>query len=384
MGPIRTFLCVVGAALLVAPAAVAQRVTFVSRNVGDGAPGVLSARTCPTERWTFRVASGDPARTEAPEIWLARGRTCTFDPTDVRCVRAASIVPVREARCESGVCWTFDLPGALLVDPVAASCETRGSGSTAVIARWATLAVAFPDGRIGWDTLPPAAPVGVTVTAPGESTLQVGWASPSPSAASEHDGGEDADALDASDTTDSTPDDASEPFDGETDVADVVNATGASGVEALRGYWLLCEAVDGVDAGEGECPSGGFVGLDVDDDAALTRFAAQCGRGTELIAPTVTSVTLTGLPEGRAYRFAVVAEDLAGNRSTPTRASRCATARRVTDFWERYRSAGGMANADCAVSVRRSAEAPRWVRVLTVVAVGVSARGGRGRRRSRS
>jgi hypothetical protein len=151
--------------------------------------------------------------------------------------------------------------------------------------------------------------------------------------------------------------------------------------EALRRFWVLCDPADGVDAGVGQCPTGGFVGLDVDDDASLARFAANCGRGSEPIAASATSVTLGALPEGRPYRFAVVAEDLAGNRSLASRAVSCGSAQRVTDFWERYRSAGGSAEAGCAMSPRRVSAGGWGLAVLAVLAARLSGGGVRGRRR---
>ena len=388
MGPTRTSLCAALAALLAASPAVAQRVSLVARAGGGGtSPGVVSIRACPTDQWTFRAASGDATRTDAPEVWLARGATCAFDPASTDCVQAATVVPTRDASCDAGVCWTFTIPGGLLVDPQTGSCATRGSGSTAILVRFGAVAAAFPEGRIGWDTAPPAAPVSVTVSAPSESTLLVGWAYPTATA----DAGTDADVADAdvidaadadvadadvADVTDAT--DVDDVADASNDVAD---ASVAAAPESLRRYWLLCEAADGVDAGAGTCPSGGFMNLNVDDDAMLARYAAQCGRGSDAIASTTTSVTLTNLPEGRPYRFAVVAEDLAGNRSTEARATSCASAQRITDFWELYRQRGGTAEPGCAATPRRSPGAWLAVVALVLVAARVSAKGGRGRRR---
>lgn len=394
MGPARTSVLAALAALLAASPAVAQRVSLVSR-AGDGGstPGIISARACPTDQWTFRAASGDASRTEAPEVWLARGATCTFDPSDTSCVRAVALAPTRDPSCDAGVCWTFTLSGALLVDPRGGSCATAGSGSTAVIVRFGAAAAAFPDGRIGWDTLAPAPPLSVMVTAPAESTVQVSWAYPS--ATNDAGAAIDADVVDAdvADASDAAMSDVAVADAGD-DVADVADADDAPAVadvpaasdagpaasaEPIRRFWLLCDPADGVDAGTGECPSGGFAGLDVNDDRSLEAFAARCARGTEAIAGAASMVTLTSLPEGRPYRFAVVAEDLAGNRSAPTLATRCATAQRVTDFWEQYRAAGGSAPVSCAASPRQTAGA--WVAFAGILALAVSAAAARGRRR---
>lgn len=387
MGPTRTSLCAALAALLAAAPAAAQRVSLVARAGGGGSsPGVIAIRACPTDTWTFRAASGDATRTDAPEVWLARGATCSFDPASADCVQATSVVPTRDASCDAGVCWTFTIPGARLVDPRTGSCATRGSGSTAVLVRFGSVAAAFPDGRIGWDTAPPAAPVSVSVSAPGESTLLVSWTYPGVTADAGADAAADvadadvtdADVVDAVDATDVA--DAADASDAD-DVADVADASVAPAPESLRRYWLLCEAADGVDAGAGACPSGGFTGLDVDDDAMLARYASQCGRGSDAIASTTTSVTLANLPEGRPYRFAVVAEDLAGNRSTATRATSCASSERITDFWERYRADTGAAEPGCTATPRRSPGAWLAVVALVLVAARFSAKGGRGRRR---
>jgi MYXO-CTERM domain-containing protein len=362
MGPTRTVASAALAALLFAPSAFAQRVTFVSRSgAGVSAAGIISARACPADRWTFRAASGDGARTDAPEVWLARGTTCTFDPSDPSCARATAVTPTREASCDAGVCWAFTLPGGLLVDPLSGACTSGGAGSTAVIVRFGTAAAAFPDGRIGWDTAAPAPPSSVTVSAAGESEVSVSWTYPSASAdAGADDAVADADVADVTDVGDVMDlSDAGDVADA-TDADDVADAADADVVEAgvapspepLGRYWLLCDPATGVDAGVGECPSGGFAGLDVDDDRTLEAFSARCARGSAAISASTSAVTLTGLAEGQPYRFAVVAEDLAGNRSVAVRATRCASAQRYTDFWERYRADGGGAAPGCSASPR--------------------------------
>jgi MYXO-CTERM domain-containing protein len=355
MGPTRTFVSVALAALLSPLLAHAQRVTLVSRSgAGVTSAGLISARACSTDRWTFRAASGDGARTEAPEVWLARGAACAFDPADTRCVRAVAVTPTREGSCDAGVCWTFTVPGGLLVDPETGSCAVRGVGSTAVLVRFGAVAAAFPDGRIGWDTVAPAPPTSVSVNASAESVLEVAWTSPIAAADAgsvDADVMVDADVTDAEDALDAS--DASAVADA-AEAGDVEEAGVVATSEPLRRYWLLCDPADGVDAGVGECPSGGFAGLDVDDDRTLEDFAGRCARGATAISGTTLSVTLSGLPDGRPYRFAVVAEDLAGNRSPAVRATRCATAQRNTDFWERYRSEGGSAAPGCDVAAGRS------------------------------
>ena len=118
---------------------------------------------------------------------------------------------------------------------------------------------------------------------------------------------------------------------------------------------MLCSPVPGapvsppLDAGAdgGTCPANPFASLDVTDDAQIR--AALCT--TETVASTARTLQLGGLAPGVPYSFAVVAEDLAGNRSTVAFASDCVRPRAVTDFWEQYRSQGGQAAPGaCAVA----------------------------------
>lgn len=114
-------------------------------------------------------------------------------------------------------------------------------------------------------------------------------------------------------------------------------------VETLSRFYVLCSpppgappapAIDG-----GTCPAVPFAGLDVNDDAQLQRWS--CTRTS--IEPTARTVMIAGLPAAIPHRFAVVAEDLAGNRSAVTYAGDCVSPRAINDFWEEYRRQGGQA-----------------------------------------
>ena len=87
---------------------------------------------------------------------------------------------------------------------------------------------------------------------------------------------------------------------------------------------------------------GAFPTIDLYDTAQFARY-----RRTERTSSNATRAVVSGLSNGGTYRCVVVAEDLAGNRtvSSPTQ---CVTPVPVTDFWERYRSAGGGARPECA------------------------------------
>jgi hypothetical protein len=86
------------------------------------------------------------------------------------------------------------------------------------------------------------------------------------------------------------------------------------------------------DATEGEgCPSGGFSPAGEFDSAyACSPYLGQSTR----------SYSVTGLTNGTAYKFAVVAFDLYRNPS-PISPTACATPQPVDDFWDHYKKSGG-------------------------------------------
>jgi hypothetical protein len=114
---------------------------------------------------------------------------------------------------------------------------------------------------------------------------------------------------------------------------------------------VLCSPAPGTVATTGPdggvCPAVPFAGLDVSDDAQLRRWACT----PEPLAPTARTVVIEALPPAIPHRFAVVAEDLAGNRSAVTYSGDCVSPRAVNDFWEEYRRQGGQAAPGaCAVA----------------------------------
>jgi hypothetical protein len=95
------------------------------------------------------------------------------------------------------------------------------------------------------------------------------------------------------------------------------------------------------------CPAAPFPGLDVNDDAQLRRWACT----PEPLEPAARTVLIEALPPAVPHRFAVVAEDLAGNRSAVAYSGDCVSPRAVNDFWEEYRRQGGQAAPGaCAVA----------------------------------
>ncbi len=366
-------------ALALAPslAAAQSGVEFVSRTGGAStAAGPVGARDCPTERWTFRLSLAG-AHPGDPEVWLSRGDACARTGGDATCVRAPATTFTRVTeRCEGATCWQFSIASRWLVDPLTGACPAGAGGSTRIFA-WADGAgVASP--RVDWDTLRPADPTSVSAMYGSESEVRVAWSYPIATEAAADASTDAADAGDADDVTD-----ASDVTD-VTDVADVTDVTDAATdapaaptYEPVRRFWVLCDPVaDGaLDAGS-SCPAGaGFAGLDVDSDESLARFADQCGVADGGVASTATAQTFTSLPLGRRYRFAVVAEDRAGNRSAAVRAAQCTSAQAYTDFWEHYRATGGEAPAGCSASP--GARAVPWSVIALLAALSAAAARGR-------
>ena len=127
--------------------------------------------------------------------------------------------------------------------------------------------------------------------------------------------------------------------------------------------------LDGDDEGDGTtggtCASSTLSTIDPNDSAVFARY-----RCSDLIGATATRGVAQGLTNGRSYRMAVVAQDLAGNRSTISVAANCVTPVPITDFWESYRAAGGQARPGaCGVGVGRVGGAGAWIGVAMGVAL---------------
>jgi hypothetical protein len=356
-------------------AAAQSRIDFVSRSTGGGA-GFINATTCASETWTFRlVVAGATAAT--PSVFLTRANTCASPSGDAQCVPATGVAPTRvTADCTGNTCWEFTVESRWLFNPRTGACVTEAGGTTRVFAFVGDAVVASP--RVPWDTLSPARATNLNAAFGAESEVRLTWSYPTVATAA--DAAVD-DVVDASDAADVTA------------VADASDAAPAATFETVRRFWVLCDPVPGGDAGAdldggSACATGGFTDLDGTDatrnDALLLRYANQCGvtDGGEVSA--TPAVSLSRLAAGRPYRFAIVAEDLAGNRSGLTRASTCSSSQTYNDFWEQYRGAGGGSPTGCAAIPGASSRG-----VLVVFAAmgalalrrrRVSAAGGRGRR----
>ncbi len=236
--------------------------------------------------------------------------------------------------------YTVRIESRWLVDPVAGNCAapgtTQGTSGTNYLAL-----LAFPPSdnnvigtyTVTYDGTPPQAPANV-IAAPAENSLVVTW-NYATSISSD---------PDAATTSSSVPSD-------------------------LQGFWLLCDPPGGLAPTDGGTGDGGTVDaaasgddptdtgcgasalasatFDPNDSAAFARY-----RCSDLMGPTATRGIAQGLTNGQSYQVAVVAQDLAGNRSTVALASRCVTPVPVTDFWESYRASGGVATPG-ACTVRR-------------------------------
>lgn len=227
--------------------------------------------------------------------------------------------------------YTVEIQARYLVDPLNGDCSnpstTQGTAGTNYISLLASppsdsnLVSSFP---VTFDVEPPEAPFNIAAT-PGEGGANVQWDYTSVTSTSD------------AGTTSAPPAD-------------------------LQGFWILCDpppnaaAVEdggvtdaGHDAGlpdededastgGGTCESSGLELLDVNNTAQFEQY-----RCSDLLSAASVRGSARGLTNGRAYRVAVVAQDLAGNRSTVAISSACVTPQPVTDFWESYRGAGGAA-----------------------------------------
>jgi hypothetical protein len=218
--------------------------------------------------------------------------------------------------------------------------------------------------RVAWDTLPPAAPSALEAQRGAENEVRLSWNYALETAADAGNASVDADVVNdaASDDlgVDVVSDDRSPAPD---------DVTRAPRNEPLRRFWVLCEPAAAGDAGASDgssCASGGFEALDTTREDSLNRFAAQCGLDGG-VASSTTAVSLTALTASQQTRFAVVAEDRAGNRSAVAIAATCVSPERYTDFWEQYRQSGGTGTATCGASTRSVAsQRAAWFVVLGV------------------
>lgn len=378
-GMLRRQLWIALAALGVSTPGFAQVFTNISRSGSPrtqdpgGVQGALNTtspigrRDCEGEEWTFTINySANPGGMTTTSLQYFIGADA------MACSMANARAPVTSgtARCwpirqapsltftnpTTPLSYTVRIQSRYLVDPEGGDCVTPGTTQGTSNTNYLSV-LAFPPSDmnvvgtypVSYDVTPPDAPTDVNAT-PGEGVAVVSWRYPG-SLSTTPDGG----------TTTAAPPD-------------------------LQGYWLLCDPPVGsaaTDAGvsdaavldgdleEDDDGSGGACGmatlaaLDPNDSAAFARH-----RCSDLIGATATRGIAQGLSNGRSYRMAVVAQDLAGNRSTISVAGGCVTPVPVTDFWESYRAAGGQARPGaCGVRVGRVGRVGAWIGLALGVAL---------------
>ncbi len=290
----------------------------------------IGARDCTSpERWLFRATLATPA-SASPTVWVASAGEC--DPEDrepgstaPRCfqlcgtdIRDHCAAPLLAGATQ----YTVSVPAARLVDAVNAQCptieETRRVYLVVdgvVVARSLLVTI---------DTLQPA-PVGSPSATGEEGTARIAWDYTLPDAGS---AATDAGLSDAA----------------VVDTGAVTPTPGVPRVETLRAVYVLCDPPRGQESGDAgprpdgsvACGTGVFADLDPNNDAQLA--ALRCN---DPDAGVGSPTAITGLRNGVSYRFAVVAEDRAGNRSTAALTQTCTTPSSSTDYWEHYRQQGG-------------------------------------------
>ncbi|MEZ4408800.1 MAG: hypothetical protein R3A52_20355 [Polyangiales bacterium] len=330
----------------------------------------IGIRDCEGEVWRFTVnfsgsASGGAANTlqyyvgaDESACAMANARAPVSAGT-ARCWPIRQTPSLTVTNPTTPLSYTVEIQSRYLVDPEGGNCRNPGTTQGNAATNYLTL-LAFPPSdnnvvgtySITYDVQPPDAPFDVTASS-GEGAVNVGW------------------SYSGSLTT---------------------TEAGTSAAPAdLQGFWLLCDppagnatSVDGgdggdasvdatvsLDAGDDEdeedtCGESALSTLDPNDDTAFQRY-----RCSSLIAPNATEGRAEGLSNGRLYRVAVVAQDLAGNRSTLALSSRCVRPQPVTDFWELYRAQGGQGQPGfCSARPwARGGAAWAWIMVGAVAAL---------------
>ncbi len=351
---------------LVPEIAHAQSCTFTNpirngspRANDPGAGGYVSAmlpiglRDCPSETWTFTVNYTAPGPLTSMSYWIG--------VDTMVCGSSIQRYPVATGNAQ---CWHINymgldrvsppstgtymitIPSRYIVDPLNGDCANPSTTQGTLATNNITL-LGFPptDSNIigtplgiPYNVSPPVGPSGVTA-APGESSAEISWSYAGNPLASGSDGG----------------------------VAAPSN---------LLGFWLLCDhdpipvgdgGITGMDAGtdagtdigtdvgtatDGStldatpltgpaCGTPGFLAIDPNNDAQFNQYL--CPNQMTLIGSSSTNATAVGLTNFVAYRFAVVAQDTAGNRSMMAVSANCVTPVPVTSFWDHYRAEGGQA-----------------------------------------
>ncbi len=311
----------------------------------------LGRLDCANERIRINInLTGDGTVFNALEFWVGLDGSACMNAT-TRTGASPTCWQIRPATISGQqsmyVNNDYRIAARYLVDPVNGDCNAPPQGRVIGTNQLALL-VSSASGlnmsgmslAIPYDLEPPQAPTNIGAT-PGEASVEVTW------------------RYQASTTT-GTTDDAS--------TSSTTDGSTSSNVATtdLAGFYVLCDpplaappadggtdaGVDaaivpdatfggGDDAGSSGACSGAFPTIARYDTAAFARDD-RTGR----TRTSATSAQVTGLVNGQSYRCVVVSEDLAGNRavSTPTA---CVVPAPVTDFWERYRQAGGGARPEC-------------------------------------
>lgn len=365
--------------------AAAQAVTFTnvvrtgSPRAAEQAGGVLSrdqplgVRDCPCEQWTFEgtIAPTDAARTL--EWWV--GTTATA------CATATNRYPANNATCWplsqlglnrtlpiSGNRFSVSIPARWLVDPLNGACNLPASVSSGS-SMYLTGMLRPPDdavplGAVGI-VVNTTKPQGVqTVTASGaESSAIVEWQH----LAADDGGTAQVPANTAgywvlclprivgydaglSASTCSLPTDASTTTDATAEDADATASDDAG--TTVDSSTTMDGSSSGGTCGSESLPST----FDPNDDGQLALYACS-----PYLSVGTSRYTVRGLTNGSAYRFAVVAQDNAGNRSIASSFTSCVSPEQVTDFWEHYRNSPGNPAAPGACAVGPANAPTGWM-----------------------
>lgn len=316
----------------------------------------VGLRDCADEEWTFVINYQGSASATRLEYWIGVDQ--------MACATAANRYPVSSGtpRCwpvqqtpsltyqnpTVPLSYTVRIKSRYLVSPLTGSCTDLQTTQGNIATNYLTLLASPPSDNnvvatypIVYDIEAPQTPTDVTLSA-GENSANVQW------------------TYAGSTTSSTTTDDA---------------GTSSSVPRDLQGFWLLCDPPPGgatvTDAGTADGGRDAAAGLDVETDDGTGT--ASCGtvsftnvdpnndeqfqryRCSDLISAASSRGVATGLSNGVPYRVAVVAQDLAGNRSALGLPSTCVRPQPLTDFWEHYRASGGVAEPlGCAASPWRA------------------------------
>ena len=379
--------------LALAPVASAQTIT-INTSIRNGSPraselpaGVVAStdpvglRDCSCESWTFTGSVSGTISGANPMLQFWVGSSATACTASAMRVGSGTLTPScwpipGEIIPSQGVQPGFSvtIPSALLVNPVTRTCtplpslNTSGSTFFTVLGIGPTEMPPQATQEIPFNFDPPLEPSTVAATAQ-ESAAQVTW------------------TIGSDGTGTTTVDEAGNVIVDEAGTTGVVSPT-------VFGFYVLCfpgppptfdagqtDACTPVNVGDAQfdVTDSGFVD-DLTDTVDATDATTDIATGTDVVAPesgvvdtscaaavipanfnanndaqfnqyrcsplitrTSTSYTVQGLTNGSNYRFGVVTQDTAGNRSVLVATQTCVVPQPVTDFWEHYQGSGGLA-----------------------------------------